>query len=217
MFTDIKTDSAQRITEVRESLTFISGLLPAPPTAAPRHLETAKGLIFVQLYGAIEFTILKTVSRTIFLINGEKIKLQDIKTILLGMALHPELDALKDVSSKKWVKRKELFQKLEDNNEAEMLDVMPTDGRNFDDERLRSIWETFCIADPLFHDPSFRLRLKDIVAHRVNIAHGNISAADVGSTMAYADLETRINETSDFCSYFISVFEDYISNDKYMK
>src|SRR2546421_7714225 len=113
LFSDIQADSSQRIVEIREYLDFIAPLIPPPPSAPPRYLNTAKGLIFVQLYGVIEFTVSSVIAKCISYINSESVKLSDVKPIIMGMALNPELDALIAVSSKKWEKRYNVFYKVE--------------------------------------------------------------------------------------------------------
>lgn len=218
MYSGIKTNSAQRITEVRENLDFFAPLIPSAPIATPRHLNTLKGLIFVQLYGVIEFTINSTIANTIDIINGDLVPLLDLKPFVWGMALNPHLDSLSHANRKKWNKRIELFQKFVDNNEAYIgTDIIPTNGENYNLPQLKSIWETFCITEPIFNDITFRGRLQEIVTNRINIAHGNYSAAEVGSRVTSIDLYHRIRDVSGFCSYFISVFEDYSSNKKFLK
>jgi hypothetical protein len=218
MFGSVKVESAQRITEVRESLAHIASNLPAPPAAPPRYLNTAKGLIFVQLYGTIEFTIVECVSKTIDVINSKAMNLDELNPVMWGMVLNPELDALMSVNRKKWDKRKQLFDKIISNSQAQISSgVMPTDGKNFDGDRFKSVWSTFCITDPVFDDPTFQLRLIDVIVQRNEIAHGAKSAADVGSSFTSNDLTVRVTEVSDFCSYVISVFEDYVTNEGYKK
>ena len=216
MYSAIKTNSAQRVTEVRENLDFFANLIPPAPTATPRQLNTSKGLIYVQLYGVIEYTINSTVAKTIDIINGDFVNIQDLKPFIWGMAFAPQFDSFNNANRKKWDKRVDLFQKYVNNNFANISnDIMPTNGQNFNADQLNSIWNNFNITEPIFHDITFRGRLQEIVSNRINIAHGNNSAAEVGSRVTATDLYLRITEVSNFCSYFISVFEDYTLNKKY--
>lgn len=218
MFNDVQTNSSQRIVEIREYLDFITSLMPSLPTAIPRHLNTAKGLIFVQLYGVIEYTVTSAIAKCVFYINRENIRMSEIKPIIIGMALSPELDSLTQVHSKKWEKRYDIFQKIEQDTIVHILDdIIPTDGKNIHYPQLESIQKTFCLTDPIFHDNRFRGRLQDIVSNRVNIAHGNLSAADIGARVTPQELRDRLNEVSAFCTYFVSTLEDYIVNKKYKK
>lgn len=218
MFNDIQTNSAQRISEIRELLAFITPLIPKAPSAIPRHLNTIKGLIFVQLYGVIEYTISTTIAKSILYINAESLKLSEVKPILLGMALNPDFESLIHTTYRKWNKRFDLLSKIEHDLIVNIAtDILPTDGRNIHAPQLESIWKTFCLTDPIFNDISFQGRLQDIVTNRIAIAHGNDSASDIGSRFTEADISVRINDVSSYCSYFISVFEDYIVMKKYKK
>ena len=186
MFNDLKINSAQRIVEIREYLDFIAPLIPLAPITTPRYFNTAKGLIFVQLYGVIEYTVTSTIAKCISCINSDGIKLSDVKEIIFSMALDRELSSLIYVNSKKWDKRYNVFEKIRDDIVINIEDdVMPTDGQNIRYRQLESIWKTFCLNDPIFHDGKFRGRLEDIVSNRNNIAHGNQSSAEDRSKSNY--------------------------------
>lgn len=216
MFTDINTNSTQRIIEVREYLDFINANLPAPPAPTPKYINTGKGLVYVQLYGIVEFTVNSTISKCILYINSDQVKLSEIKHIIYAMALNPLLESLYDARKTKWSKRYNLFSELQSDPIVDISsDLMPTDGKNIHFPQLESIWQTFCITEPILHDNAFRGRLQDIVTNRINIAHGNESAADVGSRVSIPDLYNRLNDVSAFCTYIISTFDDYIKQKKY--
>ncbi|WP_158824758.1 MAE_28990/MAE_18760 family HEPN-like nuclease [Mucilaginibacter lacusdianchii] len=217
MFDDIEAQCTQRITEIREYIDFISPLIPAPPVAPPRYLNTSKGLVFVQLYGLIEFTVLKTIEKTIACINSENLTVKQIKPVLLGLALNSSLDSLIDANRSKWDKRHDLFDKI-DRDVTVVIEshLLPTDGKNIQLKQLESIKNIFCISQPIFHDIRFTSRIREIVQNRINVAHGNSSASDVGASYTTTDLLNRLTEVSAFCSYFISVFDDYIESEAYL-
>jgi len=216
MFTDIQDLSAERVVTIREYIDFISPNIPPPPTTTPRYINTCKGLVFVQLYGLIEFTVLKTIEKAIFYINVESLKVSEIRPILLSLALNAHLDSLQQVNKKKWDKRYELFKYIEDNKNI-IIDtiLLPTNGENIQHPQLQSIWNIFCISDPIYNDIRFQSRLKEIATNRINIAHGNVSASDIGASITITDLKNRLSEVSSFCSYFINTFETYIKGQNF--
>jgi hypothetical protein len=95
--------------------------------------------------------------------------------------------------------------------------LLPTDGGNFTDKQLKSIWDTFNISGPIFHDIRFRGRLQNIVTNRINIAHGNCAASDVGKIVTINDLHTSLLDVSGFCTNVITTFEDYITSKQFLK
>jgi len=218
MYANITADSTQRITEIRESLDFFGPLIPPAPTGTPRHFNTLKGLIFVQLYGVIEFTIRSTISKTIEFINNDSVALLELKPLVWSLAACNQLEALNNANTKKWNKRIDLFQRFHDNANVQIpTDIIPTNGQNYTAAQLDSIWQTFSITDPIFSNNAFKGRLQEIVTNRINISHGNITASEVGARVTAADLYARIVEVSQFCSYFVSVFEDYTIHRKFRK
>ena len=209
----INTGSTERLIEIRESIDFIKSIIPAPPGAVPRHINNLKGQIFVQLYGVIEFTIVELLKTSLNFINSLSLNIADVKHSILSLILDPELESLKLVSSKKWEKRFDLTEKLRSNAICLISNsIMPTDGRNFGVNQFRSIWNVFSISDPIFHDVAFQGRLSEIIGHRNKIAHGEYTASSIGSAQTVGDLYSRQTEVSRFCSYLISVFENYLTS-----
>ncbi|MBL0736836.1 hypothetical protein JI750_08090 [Flavobacterium sp. GN10] len=217
MFNDLKTESASKLVEVREFLDLTSNLIPPAPTPTPNSLLTAKGLFYVHVYGVFEFTITSCVKKTISAINIESTNVNNIKPLLLSLALNPEFDSLSSTKNRNWTQRWNLFEKIRDNVIAQIsTDLMPTDGKNIRFAQLESIWKTFCISAPILNAPSIGGRLKDIVDNRNAIAHGNNTPAEIGSRVSISDLYNRYNEMSSYCSYIIQVFEDYVNNKDFM-
>lgn len=216
-FEDVENSSTLRITEIREYIDSIIPLVPNAPVSTPRYLNTSKGFVFVQLYGLIEFTVIKTVQKAIFYINSDNLKVNQLKPVILSLALSPHLDSLSQIGKNKWQKRFNLFEKIEQNILVNIEDtLLPTNGQNIQAQQLESIREVFCISRPLIHDVMFTTRIKEIANYRINIAHGNISSAEIGSNFTTTDLSSRLTEVSNFCSHFIDVFNEYIANKHYL-
>jgi hypothetical protein len=216
MYDELKINTARRIVEIREIIDFIKPQIPLAPISIPRHLNTLKGVIYVQFYGLVEYTVLQIVSQTIEYINQANLKLSEIKPSLYSLVLHPNLDSLIHVNSVKWDKRYDLFRQIEENCKVEISgSLLPTDGKNIQEPQLKSICNTFCITKPYFPHIRFSTSLREIVGHRINIAHGNLTAAEVGSGVEIDRLELRLQELSVFCSYIIDIFDSYIINAEY--
>lgn len=218
MFTDIKNQSSLRLIEVREYLDFIKDTSPSPPHPYPRHLLIAKGMFFVHIYAAFEFTIRNTYSKAITFINSDSVEISKCKKSLYCLALNPELDALNSVSNRNWEKRWELFEKIENNTPVFVSnDIFPTDGKNIRHRQLESIWKTLCVPYQLLNTQSIGGRINEIVETRNSIAHGNISPLDIGSSNTLDELYKRYNEVSNYCSYFIETIEEYIRKKDYLE
>jgi hypothetical protein len=219
MFSDIKSNSSTLLIEVRDYLSLIDNLNSITPLTPSVSLNCAKGLFFVHLYGAWEFTVKAIIVRTIELINSSNTKIIDCKTNFLCLALNNHLDALSSVgSSKKWDKRHGLFSDLYSNEIVTItVETFPTDGKNIRKSQLESIWNSFCIPDPIFPRMELNGRITELVENRNKVAHGSDSASNVGRAFTPTDLLNRYNDINELCTYLILTFEDYINNTKYKK
>lgn len=217
MFDDIKVSSTSRLLEVRAVLDFIKTTTHPVPAPESMTVRVLKGMFYVHIYGVFEYTVTSVVQHTIYLINSLNIPLNSFKPILLSMVLNPEFDAIFITSNKKWEKRWVLFDKMENNLTTKISnDIFPTDGRNIRYAQLESIWKTFGVDAPILNNVSLGGRIKDIVANRNAIAHGNSSASEIGGRISIGDLYQRYNEMSSYISYIIEVFEEYITQEKYI-
>ena len=217
MYGDIDRELTHRIAEIRENIDSISTQTPNPPVATPRYLNSQKGLIFVQLYGVIEYLVNQTVPRTASILTSENLDISKLSPYVWSMVLESNLESLRTVNRKKWEHRHTMFKLIAEDSKAVVPeDVMPTNGLNITQHQLESIWKTYNIQEPVFDDLSFGLRLKDIVLNRNDIAHGNKTAAAVGAAFTVSDLYNRLNDVSTYCTYAIGVFENYISNKDYL-
>jgi hypothetical protein len=218
MFSDLKNDSASKLVEVREFLDLTNSLIPAPPIPTPNSVLSSKGFFYVHIYGVFEYTVTTAVEKTISLINDDNVLLNDLKPLVLSMVLNSECDSITSTRSRNWKKRWSLFEKIRDNGISQIAtEIFPTDGKNIRYSQLESIWTTFCIDDPILNIPSIGGRIKDIVDNRNAIAHGNFTPSEIGSRVSMPELYNRYNEMSNYCSYLIQVFEDYITNKDYLK
>lgn len=216
MFQSLETEIIHRVSDIRDYVAFTSAALPQAPNTPPNHLNLAKGLVDVHLYGMVEYTVLQTVAVAISYINNENLNLNDIKPQIVSLVLDAELSSLFGATSRKWDKRHELFSAIELNSIINIRnDLMPTDGKNFTQSQLNSIKKIFCIQSELFHDLRFIGVLQSIVGNRINVAHGNSSATQVGASMTIGQIQSRIDETFNFCIHFISTFDAYLSAQHY--
>lgn len=182
--------------------------------------NTLKGMIFISLYGCIEYTVSETVKVTEREISLQNLSLKQLKVNLLARFLHKEFDSLHSVGRKqKWQKRFDFLQKLEQDemiitNICDDLEL-PTDGMNIRLTQLQNIFTCFNLDSSIL-TPQWGGRLKDIVDHRNAIAHGNKTANDVGKNIFVSDLKQRIEEVDRFCTSLIETFAKYLENQEYL-
>jgi hypothetical protein len=214
----VNTESDGRLQEVGSFLRLIgrlgrtTGLLKSA-----RELTSAKGLFFVHLYAAYEFTVLAGLRETYRQINIAKLEFKDCHSLLLTAALDRELTSFVQKGSiHGWKARRAVFEKV---GSAQVVaideQVNPAAGRNLAVEQLESIWDTLRIKDPIFPRPALMGRVSELVQNRVDVAHGNSSASDIGRRYTVEELRKRHRDIDLLCTHILAAFEDYLKRKHY--
>lgn len=230
-FTDFLQEIERRFKEINRLLLVVHRLEKRKNRKIQRHpssifffdnqLDTLKGLIFVQLYGCIEYATSSSIRRCDEIISQQNLKLSDYRRSLFPRLLNSKFDALHLVGrEKKWIKRLELMHEIIEDidikeNSCKDLEI-PTDGKNIRYAQLKSIWDTFGIHSSIFPSPELGNRLSDVVDNRNKIAHGNISPSEIGKKQSYREMKARSDEIRKICEHIITAFSNYIRNREYL-
>lgn len=215
MFSDINAESTRRLTEAKSLILLIKNedLIQSLNLDSKMH----KGVFFVLLYGALEYTITAVVQRSISILNKKQYDIHKLKPTLYSLIFHNECNAIADAKDKKWTKRYELFSQLEGSKIANIDDCLfPTSSGNIKYNQLESIWNTFGITRDVVEDVIIKGRLIALAEHRNAIAHGRELASVIGGRYTISEIESIYNDISTYCSYIITVFEDYIIDETYL-
>lgn len=215
MFSDINAESTRRLTEAKSLVLLIknANLIQSLNLDS----KVYKGTFFVLLYGALEYTITAVVQRCISILNKKQYDIHVLKPTLYSLIFHKECNAIMDARDKKWTKRYELFSQLGRTRIANIEDCLfPTSTGNIKYNQLKSIWETFGITNNIVTDIRIKGQLATLADNRNAIAHGRELASVIGGRYTIRDIECIYNDISKYCSYIITVFEDYITNEMYL-
>lgn len=216
MFSDINAESIRRLTEAKSIIMLIRNedLIQSLNLDSKVH----KGTFFVLLYGALEYTITAAVQRSINLLNEKQYDIHVLKPTLYSLIFNNECNAIMDARDKKWTKRYELFYQLGGAKIANNIEdcLFPTSIGNIKYNQLESIWNTFGINLPVVTDARIKGRLAILADNRNAIAHGRELASVIGGRYTVSEIENIYNDISTYCSYIITIFEDYIANEIYL-
>lgn len=219
MLSDVITESTIRFREVSNFLRVIKEASNTRSRGYSSHNQILKGLFFVHLYGAYEFTIVSAVQKVLEAIDSASHPLSSFEPLFLSIVLDDRCRAVSDVGkSKTWEKRWALFE-LIGAGDAVPIDnsILPTDGKNIRFKQLQSIWKTLCVKAPVLSKPLLQGRIEELVENRNAIAHGSASAADVGRRFTYSDLEKRYADIDEYCLYVTQTLEDYFNNQDFLR
>src|SRR5437762_1101881 len=127
MFGAIRSEILDRIFSVRLLASATKSI------TARRARPATKGLVFVQLYAAYEYTIVSTVRAAMTTISGHNIELRKLRDGLQVLALDSELASIADTARRaSWDKRLGLFKRARSADIARLSDaVFPDDGNHF--------------------------------------------------------------------------------------
>jgi hypothetical protein len=214
----VNRESNSRLQEVGSFLRLIGRLgRKAGLLKSARELTSAKGLFFVHLYAAYEYTVLAGLRETYSQINLAKLEFKECHSLLLTAALDRELTSFVQKGNiQGWKARRAVFEKIGSTNLVEINEsVNPAAGRNLAVEQLQSIWDTLRIKDPMLPNPALMGRVAELVQNRINVSHGNSSASDIGRRYTVEELRKRHRDIELLCTHILNAFEDYIKKKHY--
>lgn len=213
MFSDIDSESTRRLLESKVIFDY------AKDQEALRHNAALyKGLFFVLLYGALEYTVTAAVQRCISKLNEKGFDVKALKPTLYSLVFNNECNSLIDSRDKKWTKRYELFSKLDVSQSCHIDEsLFPTSTGNIKYQQMESIWKTFGISANIVNTNRIIGRLDTLADNRNKIAHGRELPSSVGSSYTISEIEDFYNLISSYCSYILSVFQGYIDTEEFKK
>lgn len=216
MFASVQNEVNDRLNAVETILKSVKdGIVSDAEDALVNNVR--KGVFFVVLYGALEYTITATVSAVIRTINERSVNINSLRPRLLSIALHPQFDALKDARSKMWVKRLDLLQKIELNDFFGAEDtLLPVQNGNIKFKSLEFIWELFGLSSGILPEKRMYGLFDTLAENRMSIAHGRKAPQEVGRSYSKSDLDVFYTSFKNYLSYLISSFEAYVQNQEYL-
>ena len=198
-----------------KSLELVDG---APKPATPLSL-VQRGLIYVSLYGSIEYAVTQGVQAFINHLCGLGVQTAHLEHSLYTVALDSQLRSARDGSEKnKWAARREIFAQQFSSSLCDIPDtVFGSYLHNVYPKTILEIFLCFGITKPATQDPSEIGYFKEITEKRNAVAHGRESASEAGRALSLNELETRLNAVYSICSYFFDVLEEEALEMRFVK
>lgn len=220
MFSSISSESSDRIRQAALQLADIKKMeAESDSTTSYEHLKIQKGLLFVSLYAAIEYTITASASQFLLGLQGDPKKPLDYKKYILCTALNAEFNAITSgVKKGLWQKKAQFIDSLFsaqivnfDNN------VFPTDGTNISHDQIAEVWKFFHLPEPVVPDGIHPWLLNEIKNHRNAIAHGREKAANIGGRFTVELLENRLKAVTLLCAHIVNSFDEHYRAQSFLR
>lgn len=217
MFEDIQIEASNRLSAAKALCDKVSAS-PIIDQMEEMYNNTCKGMFFVVLYGALEYTLTSVVSATIQVINDENITIDLLKPRLLSLAMNPKCEAIRNGRNKRWLKQHELFTTFEAPPvfSAE-TSLFPAERGNIKYKQISFMWSVFGLNNPVIPDSRYQGLFEPIAENRMAIAHGRTSPQEVGRLYSKSDIIKYHDNIKNYCSYVFSSFEAYCSNREYVR
>lgn len=220
MFTEVSLNSTKRLLEAKRLMELCSNNKFDEELATTD--SVLKGVVYVLLYGALEFTITHCVSRTIEILNDKTLNLYEVLPSLWGLIYDSACKRIETAgTNKKWENRYKLFKELTKDKVIEQIEstLFPSSNGNIKEQQLDRVWKTFGLNAPMFEPEHMSVKqcLLELAEGRMAVAHGRECASQVGSLKTVGDLEGLYDSISRYCSYLIECFTQYINQEEYLQ
>lgn len=215
----VSEESQDRIRQALHQLSIIETMEGMGPTVSDENIKVQKGLIFVSMYAAIEYTLTACVSAFLSEIQNERKNQNEYKKYILCASLHAEFNALTDGGVRNsWSKRVRFMDKLKSTDPAFFdATIFPSDGTNISYDQIEMVWKILHLPDPILPDEVHDWMLKELKDHRNAIAHGRETAAAIGSRFTFSVLKSRLREVEVLCGHLVHSFESHLINKGYLE
>jgi MAE_28990/MAE_18760-like HEPN len=212
----IHRDVDVRLSEVQRVLTLVKKLediaLNEKDPASAEHAAILRGLFFVHLYGALEYSITLSVQVLLQEMTKVAVPFCRFEHLLHAVALDDDFRSLADPGLKlRWPRRRELLTKQTSTEPCSLNDTVFHDQlQNIWYETLSSVFQYLCIPQSAVPEERMRGYLDEIAENRNAIAHGRQSAQGVGRRVTSSELEDRLDAVKKIVDHVLATFDQYL-------
>ncbi|WP_426211658.1 HEPN domain-containing protein [Pseudomonas sp. TWR2-1-1] len=217
----VREGANSRLAEARELLVNIKNEepqegVPRPPTPLSSAL---RGLMYVSLYGAIEYAVTHGVQCFINHMCGLKVSTKHLESSLYSIALNSQLESARGgAERRKWEARRAIFVGVDSEIVCSIPDtVFGGFLHNVYPKTVLEIFLCLGISKPATISESEIGYLNEITEKRNAVAHGRETATEAGKGLSVKDLELRLSVLYSACSYFLDVIEEHALELRFVK
>ncbi|MEL1221202.1 MAE_28990/MAE_18760 family HEPN-like nuclease [Aeromonas hydrophila] len=218
-FNIVRSNSRGLFNEVLVNLNFIESLEPnEPQKETPINVKILRGLFYVHLYAALEKVVNETVEQVMLIIKSNAIKNKHFAMHLNVITLNSKMQSFKECGYKDYFKKsRDIFNNIDSEESFEISNTVFSGGlQNIWFKTIEEILDSFGVQEMHVH-PRVKMTIDEVVDKRNSIAHGRESPTKVGERHRCSNLRIKTQEIQLFSEDFISAFEIYILEKKYLK
>lgn len=207
MFNPLRTEVTSRFASIE---TFFKGAHGLKGNSA----QIAKGLAFVQVYAAYEYTVSTVVQIAVDVLIAHSHPTKDLLPSLMALFLNGELQSLRDCPPKDiWDRRLRLFKQVFSSAAASVPNtILPSDGSHFRHTQLQVIFEVLGIERTPAQRQRHLYRIDEVVEHRNAIAHGRETAESIGRRYSRSEILRVVGQMKSVCVLLVAVIEKFCAD-----
>jgi hypothetical protein len=177
-----------------------------------------RGLFFVHLYGALEYTVTQGTQTLLTEISNLGVQFAHLEQQFYSLALDGRFKALKDASVERtWHKRTELLAHQVQNTACELNDTLFGNFlSNVWDKTIEDLFRVFCITQPVWPSPRLKGYLNEVTEKRNQVAHGRASPFEVGLQTRSPELEVRYDAINQLAVYVLQCYELHLASREFI-
>lgn len=213
MLASLRAGSDDRVRQTFLLIQQLRQLETADDAANKEILKIQKGLLFVSLYAALEFTLTNAVSEFLSALQSSAVEPKQYRLVLLPTLLNREFNAVTGSSKlKSWANKRSLIERVFSPDACTIdSDIFPAESTNISADHFQAIWNQLGIpGSPLPPDVDY-WAVNEIKNHRNAIAHGRETAATIGSRFTLTVLEKRHRTVELICAHTVISFEEHLT------
>jgi hypothetical protein len=199
--------------EVMDRFTAVEQHFRKSPSRPSDVGQTAKGLVFVQVYGIYEYTAKSMTRLAIAQVAACGHTFADLRPSLLALFLDAELSAVRDAGEGKlWEKRLRLLERVFSADPVTAVNAIPHDGANFKHSQIEMILKILGVNRKMTIRERHLFRIDELVSNRNRIAHGEETALEVGRRYSRQDIRYHIKLMQKICLRLIFIVSEHCSD-----
>lgn len=217
MLASASTSATLRFNEVRILLNDITSREVPPPSADVDTVMILRGLFYVHLYGAFEYSINNAVQLYLQSISSANVPYLHLEQMFYSVALDGRFMSILDrKASGKWDGRRALLVQQRSNDLCGLSDTLFSyDLQNIWYKTLVELFQSLGIDRHVLPNVRYRGYIDEVVEKRNAIAHGRESPLSVG-TVRSADLEKRYDAISTTAAYLIGCLASHLNGREFI-
>lgn len=209
-----------RYGEVHSFLSHIAASERAVPATEPETqlVHLFRGLFFVHLYGAWEYSITRSLIELYSMINSCNVEHRHLEHMFGSIALDRMFKSIADVaSSKQWERRFDLLGCQIGSDIARVDDnIFMFDVQFLKVQVIERIFTALGVTEAPVPNRTYRGLIDEVAERRSAVAHGRESPADVGRRFRSEELRRRYDALSSTSFYIIGLFENFLAGKSFV-